>query len=430
MASNYAEKFKNDYQFLKKYGFVFSRDPFNDERPCYKNRYGEIILWTQSGSVYGAELYIQMNGRKQVVNLNEEYASIFNEKPHLLPMHIIFEKVFSYHIENYGRFHDLYIIKDDYAFLRDNKEADTKSFTADRNPMTSGIFKYLTIGCFVFLFGALILFVISEIVNKHDTINVLRIIALISLSLMNLCIVIMAKRLPLPAKALLVISPAVFIAPIFLFNKRVDYIIYFAVLIINFLYALYYFIKSTVITKEKDKGLLGLAVFIVTVPFLLSMIKTFELNDYLFFFEDSALVPLFGIGAIISVIATAVFMIIDKIPEKIKTLNNKKEEVGKVIAVFLLIFALTSFCPYFTVKNLNYAFDTSEGVDTEFVITDKNTRHGGKGGPSYHFTLSRNGINESVSVDKATYQKYDIGDTIHTRLHSGALGMEYYEYVE
>ena len=60
----------------------------------------------------------------------------------------------------------------------------------------------------------------------------------------------------------------------------------------------------------------------------------------------------------------------------------------------------------------------------------KSTRHGGKGGQNYYFTLSKDGINESVSVDKATYQKYDIGDTIHTRLHSGALGMEYYEYVE
>lgn len=41
---NYALKFKNDYKFLEDYGFCFTVDPHNSNRPCYKNRYGEIIL--------------------------------------------------------------------------------------------------------------------------------------------------------------------------------------------------------------------------------------------------------------------------------------------------------------------------------------------------------------------------------------------------
>ena len=37
--------FKNDYKFLEDYGFCFTVDPHNSNRPCYKNRYGEIIYW-------------------------------------------------------------------------------------------------------------------------------------------------------------------------------------------------------------------------------------------------------------------------------------------------------------------------------------------------------------------------------------------------
>lgn len=428
MASNYAEKFKNDYQFLKKYGFVFSRDPFNDERPCYKNRYGEIILWTQSGSVYGAELYIQMNGRKQVINPKEEYESIFNEKPTFLPINKIFEKIFEYHVKEYGRFHDLYIIKNDPSFICDNEEADTESFSAERNPLNTAFMRYLNTGLCVLLFAALFLFGISKAVKAQNVIDIFRTAALCSLILSSICIALIIKGLPLSAKILLIVSPAAFILPIYLFATRVDYIIYFVILTVNFIYATYYLIKNS--AKENLKSRLGTSIFMVTVPFIIGLFKTIELNTRLFFFKDTAIVPALVIGAIVSALITLGFAMINKTSEKIKSEHSKKEEIGKVIAVLSLSIALLSFLPYFTIKNANYAFDTSEGVDTAFVIIDKSTRHGGKGGQNYSFTLSKDGINESVSVDKATYQKYDIGDTIHTRLHSGALGMEYYEYAE
>ena len=41
MVKKYAQDFKEKYSFLEEYGFVFAVDPFNSNRPCYKNLYGE-----------------------------------------------------------------------------------------------------------------------------------------------------------------------------------------------------------------------------------------------------------------------------------------------------------------------------------------------------------------------------------------------------
>ena len=50
MSKNFIVDFKNDFKFLEEYGFVFSVDPCNPNRPCYKNNHGEIILWIQTNS--------------------------------------------------------------------------------------------------------------------------------------------------------------------------------------------------------------------------------------------------------------------------------------------------------------------------------------------------------------------------------------------
>ena len=42
MSKSFIEEFKKEFSFLEEYGFVFSIDPCNPNRPCYKNNYGEI----------------------------------------------------------------------------------------------------------------------------------------------------------------------------------------------------------------------------------------------------------------------------------------------------------------------------------------------------------------------------------------------------
>ena len=81
MSKNFIVDFKNDFKFLEEYGFVFSVDPCNPNRPCYKNNHGEIILWiqTKSGIFSPTEIYYQINGWKYTINLEEEYKKIFKK---------------------------------------------------------------------------------------------------------------------------------------------------------------------------------------------------------------------------------------------------------------------------------------------------------------------------------------------------------------
>ena len=45
---SYLDDFKSKYSFLEDYGFVLANDSCNPDRLCYKNKFGEIVLWTKN----------------------------------------------------------------------------------------------------------------------------------------------------------------------------------------------------------------------------------------------------------------------------------------------------------------------------------------------------------------------------------------------
>ena len=85
MSKSFIEKFKKEFKFLEEYGFVFSIDPCNPNRPCYKNNYGEIVYWIDSNSGIGweTEIYYQINGWKYSIDIKEEYKKIFKKNTFL-----------------------------------------------------------------------------------------------------------------------------------------------------------------------------------------------------------------------------------------------------------------------------------------------------------------------------------------------------------
>ena len=129
MRNNYALDFKDKYSFLEEYGFVFSNDPFNPNRPCYKNLHGEIILWVQhdSGS-FGLrrEIYVQINGWKKTIDVVSEYKKYINKNVLFKPLEKMFEELFIFMFETKGEFYGLKIYK-----IRSNKKSDANFASFD-----------------------------------------------------------------------------------------------------------------------------------------------------------------------------------------------------------------------------------------------------------------------------------------------------------
>ena len=57
---SYLDDFKSKYSFLEDYGFVLANDSCNPDRLCYKNKFGEIVLWTKNrkGAFFNAPFLI------------------------------------------------------------------------------------------------------------------------------------------------------------------------------------------------------------------------------------------------------------------------------------------------------------------------------------------------------------------------------------
>ena len=419
----YAKLFKDQYAFLREWGFVFSTDPYNSERPCYKNRYGEIILWVKSGTSE-TELYLQMNGRKITFDLAAEYEYIFKRKPTLLPKHEIFRRVFTYHAENYGKFLELCIIKDDYAFLEENSPAPTESFTADRNPLAVQYKKYISYGIAISYFLAIILMIIPTRITNAA----LGLIMFILLLAGNALTCILTKEMQKMAKIIFISYPIVMIFPTMAFSRRVDLAICIALSLISLSYVIYHIILY--VKKKEDKSALGFSLLTYIEPFLILLIESFALNRDLHFIDYGRFTPLFIVGAVVSLIVTAVFVRKTEVLENIRKGNSKDQNIGKLLAAFLLSLTIFLLTPYFMLQNINYTFDDSEGEVVSYTVIEKESRHAGRSGRNYYLHIIKDGKQESISVSSAAYNKFDIGDKISFEIHSGALEMEYYEYVE
>ena len=130
MSKSFIEEFKKEFSFLEEYGFVFSIDPCNPNRPCYKNNYGEIIYWIDSNSGIGwnTEIYYQISGWKYSIDIEEEYRKIFRKNTFLKDKIKIFKELFEFLVNSTGMFYELKIDKNISNNLKFEEVTDLNVF--------------------------------------------------------------------------------------------------------------------------------------------------------------------------------------------------------------------------------------------------------------------------------------------------------------
>lgn len=429
MSKNYIEEFKQDFSFLEQYGFVFSKDPNNPNRPCYKNSHGEILHWiaAHSGTGFTTEIFYQINGWKYSIDIKEEYKKVFN-KPMLFKSKIIlFKELFEFLVNTTGKFYNLPINKTISNSLKEKEVTDLNIFKKNLGLYNSrekavtnlaGII-ILMIIFFVVLVGNSFLYEYSTSKSLLNTANIISsILVLIS---QILIVILLNKNLNIISKLFLIIYAFVPISLNLFFDRRFDFKLEIIICSILFIYLIMnliiYFIK-----KESYYLLNGIIPCIY--PILLSMVNTCILNGYLFF-NDQLLGFFIIIGIVVGVICAFICVMLPK------KHMEKKEKIGLVVGVFLCTIVIF-LIPNFVIQNINYAFDTSEGITYKYQIIDKEKRFGGGryGGTNYYLIINKDGKEESLHVNKQVYYKFEPTQTIELTKYEGYFNYSYYEYIE
>ncbi len=163
----------------------------------------------------------------------------------------------------------------------------------------------------------------------------------------------------------------------------------------------------------------------IIYPLFVSFVKTFILDDYLFF-NDDKLANFIIIGIIIGLIVAGIVLIISKKKETFK------ETIALTIGIFACTFIIVAFVPYFIIQNINYAFDTSSPTTHEYLVLDKEIikGHGRYSSTNYYLIIEKDGNEEQLSVNKRVYFDFKINETIELIKYDGFLNNTYYEYVE
>lgn len=405
---NYAEKFKEDYKFLEKYGFCFTKDPHNAERPCYKNRYGEIILWINSVSSF---IYIQVNGWRKDINIKEDYKTIF-KKSTLKPLHVMFKELFVYLVKTTGKFYDLEVIPNDNYKL---EEVSVDEFMSDINPLNtkkSNILIWITFGL-LFLF---IPFIIAlQYIKDINVYNGVTVCIFLLMLVFNIFITFSVKKFNVCSLLSMYAYPIMCMYLIYNETRRTDYICYQVYFWISLLYFVVYLFKY--LLKHKKEDILS-AILVLGFPLIVLIIKAFALQDFMFFEETFNM--MFLIVAIILTIISACFYLCFRKDRK------QKGYVGAMFGLMICVFFICFITPLFTVNVINYSFDTSTGDVYRYKIVDKYTRHRRKSGVNYYIVIIKDGKEESLSVSAFTY--YDLESYIDLYRYDGFLGYQYYEY--
>lgn len=424
MAKNYAQDFKEKYSFLEEYGFVFAVDPFNSNRPCYKNLYGEIILWfTHHGSIGSSlELYVQINGWKKTINVKEDYKKYVGKSHLFKPMEKLVKELFEARVKQTGEFYGLKVSKISGFSL--NEETSLESFDAYYNPLEqkkkTALVVVLSIIFGILFIGQMFLAIAIDSITNLQSIFMIRNIIYISMIVMTFGLtIILRKQLSIMVKLLFNIFPIVSFITLYVFEKRIDFSLCFLMLGICTLFCIYYIFLY--IFKKDNMDILN-AVCIMYYPLVVNLIKLFNLNNYLFF-NDDKLRWFLIVGVVISLIILIIAIV------KIEDKSNKKEYSGKLCAAFFVPLLITVLIPYLFTQGINYSFDDSIGIKHQFLVVDKNTRYGGRGGPNYYLVIMKDGERESISVNKYLYEKFNEGSYIELEKHDGFLNIQYFEYV-
>lgn len=430
MSKSFIEDFKKEFSFLEEYGFVFATDPCNTNRPCYKNNYGEIILWIDCnfGIGWETEIYYQINGWKYHIDVKEEYKKIFRKSTFFKNKIKLFKELFEFIVNSTGKFYNLKVDKYISNNLKMEEVTDLSVFKNDekifnqRNRAITNISGIYTL-IIIFFFEVLGYSCFYSWSKSYEVMNVINIIVLFSIMISELLIfILLRKYLHIFSKLSLIIYAFIPITLYFFFDRRFDYkieIMFLCLALISMLiHLIVYFIK-----KHFYYLINGIIPFIY--PLFVNFVKTFVLNDYLFF-NDEKMGMFIVMGLIIGLIIGVLTLILSRKRESFK------ETIGIFFGMFVCTFIITALVPYFTIQNLNYAFDVSCPNTYEYVVLDKKIirGHGRHSSTNYYLIIEKDGNEEQLSVNKRVYFNFEINETIELIKYEGLFNNTYYEYVE
>ena len=429
MSKSFIDEFKHDFSFLEEYGFVFTADPNNPNRPCYKNNYGEILYWIEpySGCGFTTEIFYQINGWKYSIDIKEEYKKIFNKTALFKSKIRLFKELFEYLVSTTGKFYNLNINKTISKSLKDEEVTDLNIFknnealfNAREKAITnlSGIIALMII-YFIIVVGFLLTYEYSK---SNELINIMKIIISVFVLVSQILIVILLKKnLNIISRLFLIIYAFVPLNLNLFFDRRFDFK---CEIIICTILLVYLIINVIIFFIKKQNNYLLNGVIPCLYPLFLNMINTFILNEYLFF-NDQLTGFFIIIGIVVGLILAFVCVGL------LKKDMEKKQRVGLGFGVFfctIVIFLI----PNFIIQNINYAFDKSEGITYKYQIIDKETRFGGGryGGTNYCLIIYKDGKEESLHVNKRVYNDFERYQIIELTKYEGYLNYSYFEYTE
>ena len=237
--------------------------------------------------------------------------------------------------------------------------------------------------------------------------------------------VFLYKHLGLFGSLLILVNCTLSIGQLYFLDYRAYHrllMILFAVSVVySAIFLIYYIVKKRINANTENMHLIKCVIpvsfiggsLLVKTLFLLKRIET-EMNDFL--------TPIVFVALGASVVALIIGAVL------IKDRSDKKEYAGRLAAIFSLTFFLVFGLPALSAEYANYALDTSAAEVREYVVVDKYTRNGGRGGPRYHLVLVSDGQELDISTEHVIYSQYETGEAVRIYSYGGAFGYHYYEY--
>lgn len=423
---SYLDDFKSKYKFLEDYGFVLANDSCNPDRLCYKNKFGEIVLWTKNkkGAFCSIEFYVQINGWKTEIDVISEYKKCIGKFTLFKSFETMVRELFEFRVNTTKEFYGIKVYRNNYKSYEKSSE-EPVVIKDDYNPIkaakNSKLLLTTIIVSIIVMFAQIILMGSLNYVESFEAASLIKTIIYSSILIVGMFVVILFKDyFNIISKIYLVIYPIILLLLLNCLPRRIDYIIYIIFFLFSLFYAGLYIFRYKVMNKE------GLSNGLVTCiyPISVFMIKSFELNNDLFLFDLK--IDVFAIVAfILSVVSVILFCVLKK--DK----SNKKNFLGALVTIFCSVMLLTLVIPYTTIETINYTFDDSIGENYEFLIIDKQIGYstGRYTTRKYYITAIINGEEEQLTVDSYIYYSYDIDEIIDLVYHEGFLGHSYFEFV-
>lgn len=426
MGDIYIKEFKKKYKFLEKYGFVLAVDPCNPDRLCYKNSFGEIVLWVNDelGPLPPYKLYIQINGWKTEVDVIEEYKNSISKVTIFKPFEKLVKELFEFRVKKTKEFFGLKVLGNDFKPYPTPITEPIK-LNETKNPVEIGrnsrTLTFTLVVSLIIPIIILLLFLPFEYLKSYKTAYILKSIMCLLIFIFGVLISkTCSKYLNTLSKMYLLLYP---LCMLFLLNflpKRIDYIIYFLFFIFSLIYVIIYVVRFKVFQKT------GMANGFLTCiyPFGVGIYKVFELNESIFLTSINV-----GTFLIVGLVAGSFATILYFIFRKDK--DDKKEYIGAGFATFVSIFFLVFAVPLLTLQTINYTFDSSNEEKFEYTIIDKESRisTGRYSTRRYYLKVIINGNIEELKVESYVYHSYEIDDTIELTYHEGYFGYSYYELI-